>query len=39
VQRGLMVEVSHASWSLGSYWFNPDRDDDDLFVFSLSYEF
>jgi hypothetical protein len=39
VQRGLMVEVSRAAFSLGSYWFNPDRSEDDLFVFSLAYEF
>jgi hypothetical protein len=39
IQRGLMVDVTYDAWSLGSYWFNPDRSEDDLFVFSLGYEF
>lgn len=38
IQRGLMLEAARASWSLGVYWFNPDRSEDDLFGCSLSYE-
>jgi len=39
IQRGLMAELTYDAWSLGSYWFNPDRSKDDLFVFALGYEF
>lgn len=39
MQRGLMAEVSRDAWSLGAYWFNPDRSQDDLFVFSAGYVF
>lgn len=38
MQRGLMVEGARNAWSLGVYWFNLDRSDDDLFAFALSYQ-
>ena len=38
VQRGLMLEGTRAAWSLGVYWFNLDRSDDDLFAAALSYQ-
>ena len=38
VQRGIMLEGTRAAWSLGVYWFNLDRSDDDLFAFALSYQ-
>jgi len=38
VQRGLMLEGTRAAWSLGVYWFNLDRSDDDLFAVALSYQ-
>jgi len=37
LQRGPMIEGSHGPWSLGCYWFNPDRSRDGLFVFAISW--
>jgi hypothetical protein len=39
VDRGLLVELTHRSASLGFHWFNPDRPADRVFLLALSYEF
>jgi hypothetical protein len=38
MQRGLMAAVAHGAMSAGAYWFNPDRSEDQLFVFAAGYE-
>ncbi|HEX6790529.1 MAG TPA: hypothetical protein VF247_04385 [Candidatus Krumholzibacteria bacterium] len=38
MQRGPMIDVPYGHWTVGAYWFNPDRDEDDLFVFAAGYE-
>lgn len=37
-QRGPMIDVPYEHWTFGAYWFNPDRDEDDLLVFAVGYE-
>lgn len=39
VNRGPLVEGSLGPLSVGAYWFNPDRPDEDYFAFSLGFEF
>lgn len=39
IQRGLLVELSHRTVSFGFHWFNPDRSEDQVFAYALSYEF
>ncbi|MGH9319209.1 MAG: hypothetical protein ACRD21_04305 [Vicinamibacteria bacterium] len=37
VQRGLLIELSRGALSFGFHGFNPDREEDRLFAFSLGY--
>jgi hypothetical protein len=39
LERGLLLEGSSRSLSVGLDWFNPDRADDQYFVLSAGYEF
>jgi hypothetical protein len=38
MQRGPMLVVPYDAWSLGAYWFNPDRGKDDVLVLALGYQ-
>jgi len=37
--RGFLVELAYRKAALGFHWFNPDRPDDHVFLFALSYAF
>ncbi|MGH7726050.1 MAG: hypothetical protein ACREOU_11545 [Candidatus Eiseniibacteriota bacterium] len=39
LERGLLLESTYRSLSVGVDWFNPDREDDQYFVLSAGYEF
>ena len=39
IQRGLLVELSHGNLSFGFHWFNPDREEDQIFAYAVGYEF
>ena len=39
IQRGLLVELSHGTFSFGFHWFNPDRSEDQIFAYAVGYEF
>jgi hypothetical protein len=39
IQRGLLVELSRGKLSFGFHWFNPDRKEDQIFAYAVSYEF
>jgi hypothetical protein len=39
IQRGLLVELSHRDVSFGFHWFNPERSEDQVFAYAVSYEF
>ncbi|HXV60272.1 MAG TPA: hypothetical protein VEK15_06225 [Vicinamibacteria bacterium] len=39
LQRGLLIELSHAKLSFAFHWFNPDRTEDQVFAYAAGYEF
>jgi hypothetical protein len=39
VQRGLLLELTRGALSFGFHWFNPDREEDQVFAYAVGYEF